>query len=183
MQCSDPGCGEDICAYGCLRRHQLLVRNLVYHITHSPNDVDDLVQEALIKAYQSMHSFRGGSFRAYLAQIARNLCLDWLRRKKAKRAPTYVELLTDAWASPDAGPEDVVLQKELADELLRVLDELGNPDREILLLRHIHQFSYEEIGAVVGMNPGTVRTRVSRARHKMIERLERRERGESSELG
>jgi RNA polymerase sigma factor (sigma-70 family) len=183
MQCADTGCGEDICAHGCLRSHQLLVRNLVYHTIRSPNDVDDLVQETLIRAFQSMHAFRGGSFRAYLARIARNLCLDWLRRKKAKRAPTYVELLSDAWAAADGGPEDVVLQKEFAQELLVALEELGQLDREILLLRHVHRFSYEEIGSVVGMNPGAVRTRVSRARHKVMARLERRGLCGSSDLG
>jgi DNA-directed RNA polymerase specialized sigma24 family protein len=51
------------------------------------------------------------------------------------------------------------------------------------LLRHVHRFSYEEIGSVVGMNPGAVRTRVSRARHKVMARLERRWLCGSSDLG
>jgi RNA polymerase sigma factor (sigma-70 family) len=183
MRCPDTGCGEPICEHGCLRTHEVLVRNLVYHITRNPNEVEDLVQEVLMKAYNSLSLFRGGSFRAYLAQIARNHCYDWLRRKRTKRVITPLELVSDLWAADFAGPEEQYLQKETSAELMEVLDELGDPDREILLLRHVHQFDYEEIGAVLGMKAGTVRTRMSRARHKVMEMMERRGQGGSSQLG
>ena len=56
-------------------------------------------------------------------------------------------------------------------------------DKENVLLRHVHEFDYEEIGAVLGMKAGTVRTRMSRARHKVMEMMERRGQGGSSQLG
>ncbi|GMA49587.1 RNA polymerase sigma factor SigX [Alicyclobacillus contaminans] len=183
MRCSESGCGEEICRHGCLREHEVLVRNLVYHITRSPNDVDDLVQEVMVKAYQSMSAFRGGSFRAYLAQIARNHCYDWMRRLQAKRAIQQVELVPEMRAGEDLGPEAALLQKESTTELMALLDELGHPDREILLLRHVHGLEYTEIAAALQMSPGAVRTRMSRARQKVMEKLQGRERHGSSQLG
>ncbi|KPV43331.1 RNA polymerase sigma factor [Alicyclobacillus ferrooxydans] len=179
MRCTAGACNERFCEHGCLREHEIAVRNLVYHITHNPNDVDDITQEVFIKAYQSLASFRGGSFRAYLARIARNHCYDVLRRKRVRPETTLGDLTVEQWPGTDGGPEDVFLDKETALEVRHLLDQLGEVDRELMILRHLNEFSYEEIAEVVGMRPGAVRTRISRARQKMQELMERRGQGET----
>ncbi|MCL6443907.1 MAG: RNA polymerase sigma factor, partial [Alicyclobacillus sp.] len=154
-----------------------------YHITRNVNDVDDLAQEVFLKAYQSIASYRGGSLRAYFGKITRNLCYDALRRKRVRSGLTLVEWTPEAWVSQDLGPEETTVNRDLVAEVSAILDEMNAVDREIILLRHVHQFSYEEIAAVVGMRPGTVRTRIARARQRIIAEMERREQREPSQLG
>lgn len=180
MRCTVGECTERFCEFGCLREHELAIRNLVYHITRNPNEVDDITQEVLIKAYQSLSSFRGGSFRAYLARIARNHCYDMLRRKKVRKETLYGDMTIEQWPGPDEGPEAQVIHQEFAEEVRQLLDELGEVDREIIVLRHLNEFSYEEIAETLGMRPGAVRTRISRARQKMQNLVERGGQGEAS---
>lgn len=180
MRCTADQCTERFCEFGCLREHETAIRNLVYHITRNPNEVDDITQEVFIKAYQSLASFRGGSFRAYLARIARNHCYDMLRRKRVRKETLFGDMTVEQWPGMEQGPEDVVLNKELAKEVRQLLDELGEVDREIMVLRHLNEFSYDEIAETLGMRPGAVRTRISRARQKMQELVERRGQGEAS---
>ncbi|GGJ12327.1 RNA polymerase subunit sigma-24 [Alicyclobacillus cellulosilyticus] len=170
-------CQHEFCLrLGCIREHRTMVRNLVYHILRDPGEVDDLVQEVFIKAYQAMDAFRGGSLRAYLGRIARNLCYDVLRRRRSARTGLgQVAPIPDELPDASDGPEDLIIGRETALLVAAILDELNQLDREILLLRHVHQFSYEEIAAVVGLRPGAVRTRISRARQRVLAELERRE--------
>lgn len=182
MRCTAGECTEQFCEYGCLREHETAIRNLVYHITHNPNEVDDITQEVFIKAYQSLAAFRGGSFRAYLARIARNHCYDTLRRKRVRKETLYGDMTVEPWPGVEEGPEDAVLNKELAGEVRELLAQLGEVDREIIVLRHLNQFSYDEIAEALSMRPGAVRTRISRARQKMQELVEGRGQGEASAI-
>lgn len=166
-----------------VREHASLVRGLVYHILRSPNDVEDVTQDVFIKAYESLSSFRGGSFRAYVSQIARNHCYDVLRRGKSRRHILDTAELSDNLSSSFAEPEPSVLASELASELQTLLAQMARVDREILLMKHVYGFSYEEIAACLQMRVGTVRTRVSRSRQRLVTALEGRENGEPSILG
>ncbi|MCL6515686.1 sigma-70 family RNA polymerase sigma factor [Alicyclobacillus sp.] len=179
MGCYGVECHEPFCAYGCFREHAAMVRHLVYHITRDPNDVEDLTQEIMLKAYRSLDGYRGGSFRAWLARIARNHCYDVLRRRQTDDLPLADEVL----ATVEPGPEDVVVWREAVWEVAQAINRLPPVDREILLLRHVHQFSYDEIAAAVNMRPGAVRTRVVRARRKLADLVDGREIRETPELG
>lgn len=183
MKCDNLECQEYFCTYGCLREHELMVRNLVYHIMRDPNEIDDIVQDVFLKTYQSMDSFRGGSFRAYLCRIARNQCYDVLRKKRLRQGRADLELVVDTVASTDLGPEEIAVSKDLLAEVQNILAGFDRIDQEILLLRHVNQFSYEEIAAVVGMKSGAIRTRISRARQRVVDEVERRERNAAPELG
>lgn len=174
MHCTAGDCKESFCEYGCLRVHEVAIRNLVYHIMRNPNDVDDITQEVLVKAYQSVASFRGGSFQAYLARIARNHCYDVLRRKRIRKETALEETVVEQWAVTDETPEKAVMAKETAEEVNELLMELGEVDRAIIVMRHINELSYAEIGTAMGMRAGAVRTRISRARQRVQELLERR---------
>ncbi|MCL6547615.1 MAG: RNA polymerase sigma factor [Alicyclobacillus sp.] len=166
-----------------IREYSPMVRNLIYHITRNPDDVDDIAQDVFLRAFQALPTFRGGSFRAYLGRIARNRCYDVLRRRKTATGGPFLELVPEDWPSSDRGPEETVVARETVAEVSRVLEELNQVDREILLLRHVHQFSYEEIAAVLGMRSGAVRTRMSRARARILSVMERGRPDESSHLG
>ncbi|WP_029423123.1 RNA polymerase sigma factor [Alicyclobacillus macrosporangiidus] len=179
MGCFNVHCQEPFCAYGCFREHAAMVRHLVYHITRDANDVEDLTQEIMLKVYRSLDGYRGGSFRAYVARIARNHCYDVLRRRQTGELPLADETL----ATVAPGPEELVVQREAVWEVAQAINQLHPLDREILLLRHVHQFSYDEIAAAVNMRPGAIRTRVARARRKLVDLVNGREMREAPELG
>lgn len=167
-----------------VRSHAGMVRRVVYHILRDANDVEDVTQEVFIKAYQSLPNYRGGSFSAYVTRIARNHCYDQLRQTKTKKRATYLEPLTeDITASVERTPEATVLAGETATEIMLVLDELETPDRDILLMKHVYDMSYEEIAEVMGMRIGAVRTRISRARKRFMSVMQRRDGGEASFMG
>ena len=143
-------------------------------MTGNPEDAADLSQEAFIKAYNSLSSFRGDSkFSVWLYRIVSNLCLDFLRSKK--RRPTVslsvenedgeeTELeIPDESQSPEA-----LLERKLTREAVRRgLDALPEEQRQILLLREIQGFSYEEIAGTLDLEAGTVKSRIFRARKRL----------------
>lgn len=165
----------DVNAYEELvKAYEKNVYNLALRMTGNSEDAADMSQEAFIKAYNSLSGFRGDSkFSVWLYRIVSNVCLDFLRSRKRK--PT-VSLSVE-----DEGGEDVEL--DIADETLspetllerqltreavqRGLNALPMEHRQILLLREIQGLSYEEIGTALGLEEGTVKSRIFRARKKL----------------
>ena len=131
---------------------------------------EDLAQDAFGKAFSHLASFRGdSSARTWLLAIARNRCLDYLRRQS--RVGWVVT------SDPDAGgdsasdaplPPDLLRNRQ---EVARALDSLGEADRALVVLRFRHGLGYDELGVVFGIKPGTARMRVSRALARMRETL------------
>ena len=157
-----------------VKEYEKNVYNLALKMTGNPEDAADLSQEAFIKAYNSLSSFRGDSkFSVWLYRIVSNLCLDFLRSRK--RRPTVslsaenedgeeVELdIADESQSPEA-----LLERKLTREAVRRgLDSLPEEQRQILLLREIQGFSYEEIAGTLDLEAGTVKSRIFRARKRL----------------
>ena len=150
------------------------VYNLALRMTGSPEDAEDMAQEAFLKAYSSLDSFRGDSkFSVWLYRIVSNVCLDFLRRQK-KRQSFSLSMEDDDGEEtelelPDLSrlPEEELEKKLTRDAVRRGLAQLPEDARQILLLREIHGLSYEEIGEALGLEPGTVKSRIFRARKKL----------------
>lgn len=132
-------------------------------------DAEDVVQDALISAWKSMRSFEGTNFRAWLFRIVTNRALDRIRARK-RRPELPLEPPADedvTWAEPVAPGPDLA---ELAagSEALAVVEEAlgGVPveQRAALLLRDVEGFAYEEIAIMTGVEVGTVKSRIHRAR-------------------
>ena len=169
VQNGDVNAFEDLVA-----AYEKNVYNLALRMTGSPEDAEDMAQEAFIKAYNSLSSFRGESkFSVWLYRIVSNVCLDYLRkRKKQGTVSLSVEDdegeeaqldLPDLSQSPEA-----VLEKKLTREAVqRGLAALPEDARHILLLREIQGLSYEEIGETLGLEAGTVKSRIFRARKRL----------------
>ena len=165
----------DINAYELLvREYEKNVYNLALRMTGNSEDAADMAQEAFIKAYNSLRSFRGDSkFSVWLYRIVSNVCLDFLRSRN--RRPTVslsmenddgedVELdIADEAQSPE-----VLLSRSMTrDAVRRGLQALPPDHREILLLREIQGLSYDEIADVLDLEVGTVKSRIFRARKKL----------------
>ena len=150
------------------------VYNLALRMTGSPEDAEDMAQEASLKAYSSLDSFRGDSkFSVWLYRIVSNVCLDFLRRQK-KRQSFSLSMEDDDGEQtelelPDLSrlPEEELEKKLTRDAVRRGLAQLPEDARQILLLREIQGLSYEEIGETLGLEPGTVKSRIFRARKKL----------------
>lgn len=150
------------------------VYNLALRSLGNPQDAEDVTQEAFLKAYRSLSSFRGDSkFSVWLYRIVSNLCLDLLRAKQRRPMQSLTvendEGEVDELEISDEhfSPEKLLDRKLTRESVQRGLASLPDDSRQILLLRELQGMSYEEIGDTLGLEPGTVKSRIFRARKKL----------------
>lgn len=157
-----------------VRSYEKNVYHLALRILGSPEDAEDATQEVFLKAYRSLSRFQNDSkFSVWLYRIVTNQCTDMLRARK--RRP--VQSLTvqnedeeeDTLPIPDErfSPEKLLDSKLTRESVQRGLASLSDDARQILLLREMRGLSYEEIGSLLGLEPGTVKSRIFRARKKL----------------
>ena len=165
----------DVNAYEALvKENEKNVYNLALRMTGNSEDAADMAQEAFIKAYNSLTAFRGDSkFSVWLYRIVSNVCLDFLRSRSRKQTVSLStenddgeEVELDS-ADETHSPEPLLDRSLTRDAVRRGLAALPPDHREILLLREIQGLSYEEIADVLGLEAGTVKSRIFRARKKL----------------
>ncbi|MCB9714383.1 MAG: sigma-70 family RNA polymerase sigma factor [Myxococcales bacterium] len=150
--------------------HGAEVLGLCRAMVRDPATAEDLAQDAFGRAFTGLASYRGeASPRTWLLAIARNRCIDHLRRRKAR--PWGIDDEVDAEEAPDEQPlpSSWLTNRTLVERGLRVLDE---SQRALVVLRFQHELGYDELAEAFGLRPGTVRMRVSRALAVMREALE-----------
>jgi len=132
-------------------------------------DAEDVVQDALLSAWKSIGSFEGTSFRAWLFRIVTNRALDRIRARK-RRPELPIEPADDeevTWAEPAApGPDlaELASSREALAVVEQALTGVPEEQRAALLLRDVEGFAYEEIALMTGVEIGTVKSRIHRAR-------------------
>lgn len=150
------------------------VYNIALRMTGNSEDASDMTQEAFIKAYNSLQSFRGDSkFSVWLYRIATNVCLDFLRSRSRKPTVSLSvednegeEVQLDV-ADESQSPEILLDRQMTRESVRRGLETLTPEYRQILLLREIQGLSYDEISQALGLEVGTVKSRIFRARKKL----------------
>ncbi len=160
--------------------YQDLIFNQAYALLGDCHAAEDATQKSFMKAFQKMHGFRHGYFRAWLLRIVTNTCYDELRWKK--RHPTIPLFPEDAegedleaplWlTAPDTSVEGWVEQGEFSRLLARMLAELPEIYRVPLTLVDVHDLAYTEVAVALDIPLGTVKSRVARARFRMKEKLQ-----------
>lgn len=138
--------------------------NLARWLTRNDQDAEDVVQEAYLRAFRFFAGFRGGNGRSWLLKIVRNSCYTWL---KVNRPLEHSSLFDDNVCPPDfrtSSAEDIMLQDDSRIRLRKAIEKLPSNFREVFVLRELEGMSYKEISAVTGIPPGTVMSRLSRAR-------------------
>ena len=150
------------------------VYNITLRMTGNSEDASDMTQEAFIKAYNSLQSFRGDSkFSVWIYRIATNVCLDFIRSRSRK--PTVSLSVADKdgdeveldVADESQSPEQLLDRQMTRESVRRGLETLTPEYRQILLLREIQGLSYDEISQCLGLEVGTVKSRIFRARKKL----------------
>jgi RNA polymerase sigma factor (sigma-70 family) len=161
----------DTAAFGLLvQKHETKIYTLMLRMTRNPEDAKDLAQESFLLAYRKIHTFRmESSFSTWLCRLASHLCIDFLRREKRRRE----QMPQTSWergmetADQRGEPQAKLEQAERKRALERGIEKLSEDHRQVLLLREIGGLSYEEIGAVLKLEPGTVKSRLARARRSL----------------
>lgn len=166
----------DLEAYDELvRRYQERIYATIYHMTSNHEDANDLAQEAFIKAYQALKSFKGGSsFYTWLYRIAVNKTINFLKQRKNKHHfslndvdfntehnPDLVALISEKTPHRDAGLNELQLK------LNEALHKLSEPHRMVVVLHDVQGMSHDEIAEIMECNIGTVRSRLFYARQQL----------------
>jgi len=167
-------------AFGLLvERYQRKLARLLSRMIRDPAEVEDVTQEAFIRAYRALPAFRGDSaFYTWLYRIGVNTAKNYLMAM-GRRAPTSTEVETQEAEGFEEGdllrdintPESVLLSKEIATTVNAAVEELPEELRSAIQLRELEGMSYEEIAKLMDCPIGTVRSRIFRAREAIAERL------------
>jgi RNA polymerase sigma-70 factor (ECF subfamily) len=158
-----------------VRLYEGRIYTLCYRMLGDSESAADTTQDALLSAFRNLKSFRGGSFRSWLLRIATNACYDVLRARKRRPAisldAAVAEQDDDAAplqiADPGETPDDFTLRRELARAIEHGLAALPEEQRIIIILSDIQGLAYDEIAQIVGINLGTVKSRLSRGRTRL----------------
>jgi RNA polymerase sigma-70 factor (ECF subfamily) len=160
-------------------KYQRKLARLLSRFIRDPAEVEDVAQEAFIKAYRALPSFRGESaFYTWLYRIGINTAKNYLVAL-GRRAPTTTEFdsedaenFEDGEQLRDANtPENELMSKQIAKTVNETMEALPDELRTAIVLREIDGLSYEEIATVMNCPIGTVRSRIFRARETIAERL------------
>lgn len=151
-----------------VRRYQRPIIAYVYRIVGDYDAALDLAQEVFIKVYGSLGRYRTEyKFSTWIYRIAHNAAIDHLRRVAARDAREEVERRERHLRSSALNPEQERERNERRAEIEAVVDQLPPAYRELIILRHAHDLSYEEIAEVTALPLGTVKNRIFRAREMM----------------
>ena len=139
--------------------------NLARWILRNRADSEDVVQEAMLRAYRFFNRFHGGNARAWLLQIVRNSCYTWLQKNRPTELMT--EFDEEVHQQPSANPETLAAQSDERELLMHALESLPARAREVLILRELEGCSYKEIADIVAIPIGTVMSTLARARERL----------------
>ena len=154
-------------------RHAPRVERLARHILRDPEDARDAAQEALAKLCVRLRQFRGeAQFSTWLHRLVVNTCRDVAERQRARTHDALPdELGADAEYDPTRGVRISELRRELCDSLADISPEQA----QVIVLKDALGYTFEEIAAASGMPVGTAKCHAHRGRHRLRERLERRD--------
>ncbi len=146
--------------------HMDAAHNLARWLLRNEQDAQDIVQEAYLRAFKSFSGFHGSNGRAWLLTIVRNTCYTLLKKNRAADLTTFDEEMHTA-GHESVSPATILEHSENAELIKEAMDELPAEFREILTLRHLEGLSYKEIADIAQIPPGTVMSRLSRARAEL----------------
>ena len=142
--------------------------NYARWLTKNDADAEDVVQDATIRALRFFSSLRNDDARAWLLTIVRNTWYGRLARQGHSQPVGVYDEMTDNRRDEALGPEALVLQQQTVEQVQRAVESLPVDFREVIALRELEGLSYKEIAAIVGVPIGTVMSRISRARERLL---------------
>ncbi|HYE81607.1 MAG TPA: sigma-70 family RNA polymerase sigma factor [Clostridia bacterium] len=160
-------------------RYQSKVFSTVYHYTHDQEETRDLTQEIFIKVYNSLQSYKNkASFSTWLYRIAVNRCIDWTRKKKLQTVSAIYDSseeeidIYDTIADSGGGPEEELIKQENKVYIRKVVEELPEIYKTVIILYYFEDFSPQEISDITGIPKRTIETRLYRGKNLLKLRLD-----------
>ena len=165
-----------------VRQYDRAVLRLAVHLTGSPEDGQDIYQEAFLRAYTNLSSFRFEcSFYTWIYRIVTNLCLDHLRKKRSRGRDLTVaatpegeqEDILDRMPDhrPSASPEHNFAGRELRQSIVSALSQLSPRERMVFELKHYHGMRLRTVAGMLNTTEGTIKNTLFRATHKLRTQL------------
>lgn len=155
------------------------IYRLCFKLVGQQQDAEDCTQEAFLKAYRSLASYRSqSSFYTWLYRIAQNVCHDHFRSRHHKMTLSLDQIPND-YDQPleikDEGllPDDLAISHELGRQLAQHINTLTEPMRDVLVLRDLEGYSYDAIASMLQISEGTVKSRLFRARNQIMNKMNR----------
>jgi len=141
--------------------HMDAAYSLARWLSRSPADADDIVQDAMLRAFRGFDGFQGGDAKAWLLTIVRNC---WRSAGSATRRRGHTPIEDENLAAEGASPEEAAIEASARRRLDAMIAQLPEEFREVLILREMEDMSYREIAEITGTPIGTVMSRLARAR-------------------
>lgn len=175
---------KDLTAFEQLvEMYQGRVYALAQKLEGNPTDAQDLAQEAFIRAYRALDSFRGDAdFGTWLHRITVNVWLNTKRKTRVDAVSLDEPIHTAEGSMPrevpswDHDPESILMDLQMSELMQKALDDLSKEQKAVLLLRELEDLSYDEIAVTLNCSLGTVRSRLSRAKDALRKRVVERAR-------
>jgi RNA polymerase sigma-70 factor, ECF subfamily len=174
--------GDSIAFDVFINRYSAKVYSLLFRLTNNPQEAEDLTQDTFIRVLKSIKNFRGDAdLKTWLFRIAINESKNrwrwWKRRKNdltisldAENDFTEVPV-SNSIASTSENPETEILRREREFQLKKMLQELPQNFREVIILRDVEGLSYDEIALALSTNIGTIKSRIARGREELRKKL------------
>lgn len=172
--------GDPAAFNSLMQQHEGRMYAVALRMCANREDAQDCLQEAMLRVYRAISGFKGeSSFSTWVYRITMNTCLDELRKRKNRQTTSLDNLLDMGWSPSDDTnvPEKHALRGESRRMLQTAIENLPEDMRSAIVLRDIEGLSYEEIAKALDINIGTIKSRISRGREKLREKLK-----ENSEL-
>lgn len=178
----DARMGDDAAFSALVQQYYSAAIRMAQQILYTEEAAADAVQEALIKAHRAMHRFQDGNFRSWLLRIVTNTCYDMLRRQKRRGALSLDEMTEESngdtvvqmaslYPLEECDPENLASSREGMQQMLSLIDELPTWHKNVILLVDVHGYDYGEAAELLEVPLGTVKSRLSRARATLRDRL------------
>ena len=167
--------GGDAAAFDVLvRRWERKIQGAVYRMLRSEEEAQDVCQEAFLKAFRGLGTFRGQArFSSWLYQIALNLCRDRMRRKKGKTWVSLDEIGETAQAARGPSVLELVETGDLSRRVVAAMSALPDEQREVIVLKEYEGRTFPEIAEILDVPVSTVKTRLYRGLTQLRRRLEK----------
>jgi RNA polymerase sigma-70 factor (ECF subfamily) len=164
-----------------MRRYARMGGAIAFGIVGDFHQAEDIVQEAFIKAFRSLHALREPEkFRLWFASLVRSRAFDALRQRRGQKAAVHATGIPNdlpssaAFRSGSSGAslEEEEVRKELRQKILDAIEDLPSEDRLVVVLKHMEGLSYKEISEITGASVSSVESRLFRAREALRRKLD-----------
>ena len=163
----------DIQSFALLvKAYQGQLYNFIYKMTKSKEDTEDILQDVFVKVYNNLYKYNDNyRFSAWIYTITVNTIKSTYKKKKLRAVSHYTEDLLEEIPSLEDSPELLVEVKEHYKEIIEAIDSLKEKQKTAFILRYLRDFSYKEIGKIMGISQEAAKMKVQRAKSALAQRI------------